>query len=55
MNATAEKQVVVFQVGNDKFALDILSIKEIARYHPKLESGFESFVIEFVDRLVEHG
>lgn len=32
MNAGADKQVVVFQVGNDKFALDILSIREIARY-----------------------
>lgn len=34
MNNFADKQVVVFQVGNDKFALDILSIREIARYQP---------------------
>lgn len=32
MNVQPDKQVVVFQVGEDKFALDILTISEIARY-----------------------
>ncbi len=32
MNELLERQVVVFYVGNDKFALDILQIREIARY-----------------------
>ena len=32
MNEQSDKQVVVFQVGDDKFALDILSIRDIARF-----------------------
>lgn len=32
MNELPERQVVVFEVGEDHFALDILQIREIARY-----------------------